>query len=266
MSSDEQRRDAYLLSSVNNALKILELLMVRDNIRLKEITALTGLDRTSVFKMLYTLEYRGFVVKDHHAHYRLGNMLAAYRQLSTHWNRIADLATPAMVELWAKTQKTVMLGVMGTDERVVIVSLRAERGQDSIVGRIGAEMDVHTSSIGKVLLAHMEPDTWDDIIARNGLERHTDYTIADPSEFRKCLSESRSSQWVVTYEENHLDHCDIASPIYDYSNSCVAALCVITDRQSMDANLPFYRSELLKAASQVSEELGYKAYLPDALG
>ena len=263
MKSREQKNEAYLLSSVNNSLKIIELLMVRDDIRLKEIAQLLNLDRTSVFKMLYTLERRGFVMKGPHACYRIGNKLAACRQLSVYRQKIADIAAPYILRLWASTKKTIMLGVMGTDDRILIVSWKAEKDQDSIVGRIGAGMDNHTSSIGKILLANMPTEVRDAIIQRSGLERHTENTITDPEEFRKCLEACREKEWVVTYEENHPDHCDIAVPIFDYSNTCVASLCIVTDRTSMDSFLPLYRSELLETAFHISEQLGYRTYIKE---
>ena len=53
----------YLLNSVNNTLKILDLLSVRDSLGVAEISRLLKLDKTSVFKMLYTLEHRDYVIK-----------------------------------------------------------------------------------------------------------------------------------------------------------------------------------------------------------
>ena len=260
MKTKSEKNDAYLLSSVNNALKILELLLVRDNIRLKDITELLGLNRTSVFKMLYTLEHRGFVIKDLHAHYHLGNRLIVYQQLSAHWRKIADLAAPYIFQLYARTKKTVLLGVVGTDDRLQIIEMKAERGQDSIVARVGGAMDNHTSAIGKILLAYQEPEIREAIVGRSRLIKRTEYTITDRKEFLKCLEDCQKRNWAVCYEENHLDHCDIAAPVFDFSATCVAALCIVTDRKSMDEFLPAYRSDLLDAAFRISEQLGYKTY------
>ena len=260
MKTNDEKKDVYLLSSLNNSLKIIELLMVRDNIRLNDIAKLLGLNQTSVFKMLYTLERRGFVIKDNHSHYRLGNKLMAYRQLSAHWQKLADLATPSILRLWAGFQKTVLLAVMGTDDRILIIGTKTERGQDSIIARIGAGMENHTTAMGKILLAYLEPEIREAVVSRSSLTMRTEHTITDRSAFLDCLARYREQEWAVSYEENHIDHCDIAAPIFDYSGTCVAAIGIVTDRKSMDEFFPAFRSELLRAAFHISELLGYNAY------
>lgn len=76
-----KEKKPYLLSSVNNALKILDLLSVRDNIGVAEISRLLKLDKASVFKMLYTLEHRDYVIKTAGAKYRLGIKFTNYGNL-----------------------------------------------------------------------------------------------------------------------------------------------------------------------------------------
>ncbi len=77
----QEKKKPYLLSSVNNALKILDLLSVRDNIGVAEISRLLKLDKASVFKMLYTLEHRDYVIKTADAKYRLGIKFTNYGNL-----------------------------------------------------------------------------------------------------------------------------------------------------------------------------------------
>ena len=257
MEKEQKRKDAYLLNSVNHSLQILELLMARDGLRLKDISGLLGLDQTSTFKMLYTLSYRGFVVKDAHSRYHIGNKLAACRQLSEVRHHIAEIAGPYILNLWAKTKKTVLLGALGQDERLVILSIRTEKDQESIVGRIGAGMALHTSGLGKVLLAFQIQDSADTFFENYKLKKMTESTITDKKIFRECLKNCREQKWGAAFEENHVGHCDIAVPVFDYTDSCVAALCIVCDRESMDAYMPLYLKYLRSAAEKISGQLGY---------
>ena len=63
MSTSEHPKDKNILSSLNHALKIMDLLSVRSNLGVTEISRITGYDKSSVYKMLYTMQHRGYVVK-----------------------------------------------------------------------------------------------------------------------------------------------------------------------------------------------------------
>ena len=254
-----ERKEKYLLSSVNHSLQILDLLMVRDGLRLKDISAILKLDRSTAFKLLYTLTYREFVFKDEHARYHLGSKLAPCKFFSESQHRIAEIAWPYILQIWAKTGKTVLLGVIGMDERLVIVSIKIESGQESIIGRIGASMELYTSGAGKILLASLPPDIQKSLVDRCSFKSKTEYTITDPQEFLVCLQECKNKQWAAAFEENHPGHCDLAVPIYEYTGTCVAALAIVSDRESMDSSLQLYREYLHHAAAAISEQLGYDA-------
>lgn len=98
-----KEKKPYLLSSVNNALKILDLLSVRDNIGVAEISRLLKLDKASVFKMLYTLEHRDYVIKTADAKYRLGIKFTNYGNLVAERQTVADVAAPYLARLQAAT-------------------------------------------------------------------------------------------------------------------------------------------------------------------
>ena len=261
MDKKQKQRDAYLLSSVDHSLQILDLLMVRDGLRLKEIAELLHLDVSSAFKMLYTLNHRGYVFKDEHNRYHLGNKLAPVRQIAVVRHHIAEVARPYILHLWARTQKTVLLGTLGNDRQLSIVSIRAEKNQSSIVGRPGARMNLHTTGLGKVLLAFQPEDVRNSVLAGYTLIERTAYTITDPDEFGACLETCREQKWAAAYEENHLGHCDLAVPLFDYTGSCVAAIAIVTDAESMEENQPLYLKYLQNAGHAVSDQLGYDTFL-----
>ena len=261
----DDRKEKYLLSSVNHSLQILDLLMVRDGLKLKDISDVLKLDRSTAFKLLYTLTYRNFVFKDERARYHLGSKLAPCRHFSESQHRIAEIAWPYILQIWAKTGKTVLLGAIGMDERLVIVSIKIESGQESIIGRIGASMELYTSGSGKILLASLPPDIQKQLVDQYSFTPKTEYTITDPQEFLACLQECKKQQWAAAFEENHLGHCDLAVPIFEYTGSCVAALGIVSDRDSMDSFLPLYRKYLHNAAAAISEQLGYDAYAPSSV-
>ena len=257
MTNYNKDNDPYLLSSVNNSLRILELFMVRDNLRLKDISEALDLDRTSTFKMLYTLCHRGFLYKDSHACYQLGPRLAPVRKQTEARNHIVNQASSALFQLYAQIQKTVLLCTLGNDGSLLVLYNKTERNQDSIVARIGATMNVHSTGAGKVLTAFMDPEMQKSFIDTYQFTKLTENTIIDAEDFRQNLEDTKKMRWGIAYEENREDHCDLAVPVFDYTGACVAAVAVVTDRASMDENLDYYLLQLQSAAAKISGKLGY---------
>ena len=58
MADSGSHKDKNILSSLNHALKIMDLLSVRSNLGVTEISRSTGYDKASVYKMLYTMQHQ----------------------------------------------------------------------------------------------------------------------------------------------------------------------------------------------------------------
>ncbi len=262
MAQDRSKNSKYLLSSVNNSLKILEILMVRDNISLKELTQITGFDKTSTFKMLYTLQHRGFIEKTGNARYKLSKRLSAYAETAATRQNITDAARPHIFQLWAATQQTATLSLLNSSGRVVLAGIKLEKDHGSIVGRIGAEMDAYTHAAGKVLLANLPVDVQPRIIQSLKLVPHTPKTITDPDVLVALLQELRGEIVVISSEENWSGHTDMAAPIFDSTGSCIASLGIVFPTEVLSSShLPFYKQQLQNAAFQLSTQMGYLGYM-----
>ena len=252
-------KNKYLLSSVNNSLRIMELFTVRDSLRLKEIAAELDLDKTSTFKMLYTLCYRGFLYKDEHARYHLGSKLTGLRQLSEIRSSIVEQASASIYKLRANTQKTILIGVPGSDDKLTVLYMKTERNQDSIYGRMGATMYLHTTGAGKVLISQMNEENRLSLIDRLEYPRLTENTITDKEVFAQVIADTCEQRWGIAIEENRKDHCDLAVPFYDYTGNCVGVIDLVTDLASMNASFNYYLEQLQIAARQISQKLGCNA-------
>lgn len=266
MEQDRNKNSKYLLSSVNNALKILEILMVRDNISLKELTLITGFDKTSTFKMLYTLQHRGFIEKTGNAKYKLSKRLSAYAETAATRQNITDAAKPYIFQLWASTQQTATLSVLNSSGKVVLAGIKLEKGHGSIVGRVGAEMDSYTHASGKVLLANLPTDVQTRMVYSLRLIPHTQKTITDPELLLSRLQEIRGEGVVLSSDEHWIGHTDMAAPIFDSTGSCIACLGIVFPTEGLASNhLPFYKQQLQNAAFQLSTKMGYLGYMTPLL-
>ena len=108
-------KDRYLLSSLNNALCLLDLLSHASSLSLAELTHLSGMDKASVFRSLYTLEKNGYVQKLPEARYRLGMKFLYYGNLVAAQQDIVTAARPAESDPAVQAGGTPLLPQSGTD-------------------------------------------------------------------------------------------------------------------------------------------------------
>lgn len=252
-----ESRDRYLLSSVNHTLKVLDLLSVRDNLGVTEIGRLTGFDKASVFKMLYTLEHRGYVVKTESAKYRLGEKLTIHGSQLAKRQNVVDVSAPIMRRLCQECRQSVYLGVLNTNGKVIFMHKEEGEAPGHITARVAYEIDAHTNATGKLLIANLEPDMQKSVLAKLQLRPHTDTTITDPQAFQRLIERLRGAKCAETYGENYPRHGDIAALICDNTGHCIAAVSIVCPLTALQSNLERFRQLVSYAARRISRDMGY---------
>ena len=255
-------RDKNILSSVNHTLKILDLLCVRTNLGVSEISRITGYDKASVYKMLYTLQHRGYVLKDENARYNISDKLApgvkpAERQ------SVSDVAEPYLKRLRNLTHETVMLGVLNTSGRVVILAKEDGNNPDSLKTRVAFELDAYSNALGKVLLSHLDPAFLEALGQVIELYPLTPNTVTDKEVLKKQLIECRQADYYEQYDENYIGHSDISAPIFDSNGRIVAGLSVACPTYRLKEKRDIFITYLKEAAAAISKDMGYIKAVPD---
>ena len=92
-----------------------------------------------------------------------------------------------------------------------------------VLTRVAAELPLHATAVGKVLLAFSPPELTERVIAQ-GLTKHAPNTITDPERLRADLAEVRRTGLAYTVEEMSIGTCSVAAPVYGPGEEVVAAL------------------------------------------
>lgn len=250
-------KSPYLLSSVNNALKILDILSVKDGIGVAEIARIAKLDKTSVFKLLFTLEHRDYVSKSEDAKYYLGVKFTNYGNIVANRQSLTEVAKPFMRNLVDRCKETVCIATLNTNGKVIITNLMEGTSKDHITARIGYEMDAYDNANGKLLLAHLDDSMRDSMISYIRFIQRTPYTIVSKDLLLQQLSMIKEAPYVEQYEEFYLGHADIAAPIYDMNHHVIAAISIACTPKALKENHDFYIKNLCKSAEMLSRKMGY---------
>lgn len=104
--SEQTSDEKYLLQSVNNALAIIDVLCEHDNLGLAELASYMNLGKSTVFRLLYTLQRKGYVSKDRNSKYHLSFKFARIGTIVTKRSELIELIHPFLMELSALSGET----------------------------------------------------------------------------------------------------------------------------------------------------------------
>jgi DNA-binding IclR family transcriptional regulator len=253
----KEKKSQYILSSVNNALKVLDFLGVRDNIGITEICRGCNLDKTSVFKILYTLERKNYVFKTANSKYRLGIKFMNYGDLVAQRQDLTEIAMPYMQMLCQRIEESVYLGSLNTIGRVIILHKEKPNRSGSSDTRIGYELDAYTNSLGKALLAYLHAPILQGIVEQYHFRPRTPFTIASAEMLYAALDKIREQGYAEDADEQSVGYSSVSAPIFNAARQCVAGINIVCATEVFLEKREDFVAELLPITQEISRKMGY---------
>ena len=199
---------------------------------LTEICRRSGLPLGTGHRLVGELTRASFLERLPGGSYRVGTVLWRIGAQPSAVSSLRELALPHMEDLYEGTHENVQLAVLRAGKALYVERLRGARSVP-ILTRVGAELPLHATAVGKVLLAHASKDLRDEVLAA-GLTAHTAHTMTDPRVLRACLAEVRRNGFALTREEMTLGTSSVAAPVTDVRHQVVAALSVVARSRGTD--------------------------------
>lgn len=247
----------YLLSSVANTLKILDVLGENEELSIGEICTKTGFGKSSVFRMLYTLESSNFIRKTASGKYTLGFKFAAYGYFVASNLNIRQVCKPFMIALRDACGETVQLSILNDSGKVMFIS--KELGNHNILPNISIweEKEAYSMSCGKTLLANIQRSTMLKYVEGYNLVQLTPNTITDKAVLLEQLERIRINGYAEDLEESEPNLVCFSAPIFNFERSCVAALSVSGPANRMYPKRDSLIEAVKATARDISTALGY---------
>jgi DNA-binding IclR family transcriptional regulator len=243
--------------AVDRAARLLaEVVHSADPMTFTELSATTGLAKSTTSRLLLALERNGLVRRDDHGRFLPGEMFVSFAWRGGKQAGLVAVAQPFLERLGKATGETVNLGVSSNG----MVEQIAQVDSTYLIGGtnwVGMSVPLHCSALGKVLLAYgaaqlptQRPDK---------LERRTATTITTEAALRAELAGVRARGYAVTDEELEPGLVAVAAPIYGYDGSVVAALSVSAPANRMTRDgLAATAGQCTEEAAGLSAVLGYR--------
>ncbi|WP_011581176.1 IclR family transcriptional regulator [Chelativorans multitrophicus] len=142
------------VQSVERAISLLEVLAEHGSgMRLREITAVAELSRSTTHRLLTTLEKRHFVQFNRHdGRWYIGRQAYLVASAFVHKRAFVASAIPYMRRLRDLTHETANLGIAEGHDVVVLAQIESREARLS-VAKVGGRMPIHCSGMGKAILA-----------------------------------------------------------------------------------------------------------------
>jgi len=193
---------------------------------LDELAADLGVHKTTVLRLLRTLESERFVRHDSAHRYYLGSRLFALASDSLSHLDVRDRARPHLRDLSNRVGgQTVHLAALENDTVVYIDKVESTHSI-RMYSRIGLTAATHCTAVGKVLIGALLARRRADVVAGLDLHPFTRRTITSPDELLRELETVDRQGWAMDRAE-HEDFINcIAAPVHDADGRVVAAVSV----------------------------------------
>jgi DNA-binding IclR family transcriptional regulator len=257
---------SYSVPAVRRAIQVLEILAnSHTGLSLAELSRSTSIPKSSLFRILNTLEHHSVVLQDEQREtFTLGMKLIDWGNRALDKIDLKTVSHPHLIRMAHETRESYYVAIL--DDSEVIVIDRADTPEMwQMVARLGQRSPVHATASGQILISEMSAPAINALINRHGLRKFTGRTITTRESLEKRLRQVRAKGFVVADAEYKPDLCVIAVPIRDHHGRITAAL--MTAMPSERARTEPERvnevlSVLEREAVVISREIGYSGPPP----
>ncbi|WP_282940580.1 IclR family transcriptional regulator [Paenibacillus sp. RC67] len=250
------KQDNSSVQAVDRALLLLQL--VGDStepVSIVDLADKSGMNRTTVWRLIGTLENHGFIERDPLTKgYLLGyaaNRLAAQ---APQYGSLIRRARKSMEELQEKTQETVLLSVPKHYGTLTIDQIDPPHSI-RLVDYVNAFLPLHCTSNGKLLLSSFSKEELH-FFLNQPMDKRTPFSITDPTLLLEEIEKVRTTGYATAIRELDENENGISAPLYNKQGRLVAFLSVCGPSfRFTDDKVLACTNSLLSATEEISSHL-----------
>ena len=253
----DDKTEQNTVQALDRALGLLEVLAAHSGLTLSELTDKSGQAVATVFRALATLQAHGMVEMEEPGQvWHIGSGAFRVGTAFLRRTKIAERARGAMDQLMRDTGETANLGIDAGGEVLFLAQVETYEAIRAFFPP-GTRAPMHSSGIGKALLAWYPEEKTRGILARKGLEKFTSLTLTSDSALLRDLSRTRDRGFSIDDQERAEGMRCVAAPIFNAHGEPVAGLSVSGPAFRMGLSDATRIGALVRAAAdQVTEATG----------
>ncbi|MBM7570321.1 IclR family transcriptional regulator [Aquibacillus albus] len=248
-----------IIQSLDRALKILELFDEQNKeLKISEISSKLNLNKSTAHSLLKTLKQHDYIKQNSDSgKYSLGLKLLERGQFVLNSMDIRTLSREYLVNLSATTAQTAHLVVLEGKSGVYID--KVEGSSTIVFSRVGRRVPIHSSAVGKVLVAFKSDKEIEHLLENYDFYKQTNNTITSKQAYLEELRIVVNSGLAVDNEENEPGVCCFAVPLFNHTGTVIAAISVSTTVFKLTPEMrELIMKKLKETALEISHQLGYQ--------
>ncbi len=223
---------------------------------LEEITELSGIPKTTVHRLLYSMNKLGYVEQDPVTNlYALAGRFFELGKNALPYQRLTVIAKPLMQRLLFTFGESINLAVPHAGGLVYILVLESPKPH-RLAAYVGQFSFLHCTSVGKAVAAYLPPEEKQEALSRHGMPAMTSTTITSQEALEEELAKVRSEGVALDEEENSVGAFCVGGAIFASDPAPIAALSVSGPSIRMSQNLAAVKDAVRHATQTISFLLG----------
>lgn len=213
---------------LNNVFLLLDLFLNNESeISLDDLSRLSGINKTTISRIVSELIQHGYLTqRKKRGKYSLGYKYFDFTGHIKNQIRERDIAIPYLVKLTQEVDESVIMAMWNGGTAAITESFHASHAL-KVVPDEGGRLPLHSTSLGKVILANISRSKLDAMYESRFLEQYTPNTITDLDSLKSHLDVVKREGVAFDDEENNSHVRGIASEIRNFDGNVVGAIGVI---------------------------------------
>ncbi len=249
-----------LVPALVRGAKILELLSQKKCLSMDDIIRQSEIPRTSVFRILSTLETLEYVKResiDGIDHWGLGlKFLNLTNSVLSHLDLRKEVRK-IMEDLSEQADELVQLCIFNNGKVMYIDHVKRSKPL-TMVAEVGTRLPINISAAGMVLSAFLKEKELDRLLSEQKFSKNTPATITNPDKLRQILKTVPQKGYFFDDQQYAIGIRCIAAPIFDHTGHAIAAINVTGSLLSFtDEKIESFVTMVKDAAKLASIKMGY---------
>ena len=249
-------RRTYGVRVLHKTLDVLEIVKSRDSgYTLADLTRAVELPKATVYRIVNTLEKRGYLDRGQDGGYRLARKMFDLQRQDSIEQILSRAAQPFLQRLVDAHKETVNLGILNAGEVVVINTVESPLGV-RMSSKIGNRRYLHSTALGKCFLAGLPDKDLLRLLRVKGMPRLTPNTLVTKPELMAEIDRVRKQGYAIDNEENEMDGRCIGAPVHSPDGRVLGAVSISS---------PLFRMDMSRTRSMAPELKSVCAQIADAV-
>jgi DNA-binding IclR family transcriptional regulator len=247
----------FQINSIVKAFNLIEVLVTQDEFELAELRSLLDMPKTTVHRILLTLQTLNYVRQNpqNHKYFASIKFFELGRRIIEK-STFIEVASSHMIKLSESTGETVNLGVLDAIDIVCInkaVSAQALRLDQPIGSRVKA----YCTSFGKAVLAFLPEKERKRLFSEQTISPCTTKSLRSVTAIERELRKIQEQGYAVDIEEAVSGISCVGAPIFDYTGKVLAGISIAGPTTRIKkVNIPHLAKLVVETAFSISKELG----------